>query len=315
MYIVTGGAGFIGANIVEGLNLRGESDILVVDNLEKSAKFHNLIDLEFADFLDKRDFRDLIEKGRFDHARIRGIFHQGACSDTMEYDGRYMMDNNFAYSKLLFHFAVEREIPFVYASSAATYGNGTRFTEERSSEDPLNIYGYSKLLFDRYVERRLADVESTVAGLRYFNVYGPRELHKGRMASMVYQSYRQLRDDGTTWLFQGTGGYGDGEQRRDFIYVRDVVDVNLFLADGVPVQGIFNVGTGQSCSFNDIVHALIEITGRGELKYKPMPDGLREKYQNFTEADITRLRRAGYDRPFTSLKEGVREYVARLREE
>ncbi|MBF0178004.1 MAG: ADP-glyceromanno-heptose 6-epimerase [Magnetococcales bacterium] len=315
MYIVTGGAGFIGANIVEGLNLRGESDILVVDNLEKSAKFHNLVDLEFADFLDKRDFRDQIEKGRFDHARIRGIFHQGACSDTMEYDGRYMMDNNFAYSKLLFHFAVEREIPFVYASSAATYGNGTRFTEERSSEDPLNIYGYSKLLFDRYVERRLADVESTVAGLRYFNVYGPREEHKGRMASMVYQSYRQLRDDHVTWLFQGTGGYGDGEQRRDFIYVRDVVDVNLFLADGVPVQGTFNVGTGQSSSFNEIVHTLIDIMGQGELKYKPMPDGLREKYQNFTEADITRLRRAGYDKPFTSLREGLREYVARLREE
>ncbi|MBF0135388.1 MAG: ADP-glyceromanno-heptose 6-epimerase [Magnetococcus sp. DMHC-1] len=314
MYIVTGGAGFIGANIVEGLNLRGENDILVVDNLEKSTKFRNLVDLEFSDFLDKRDFRDAIEKGRFDHARIRGIFHQGACSDTMEYDGRYMMDNNFSYSKLLFHFAVEREIPFVYASSAATYGNGIRFTEERSSEEPLNIYGYSKLLFDRYVERHLADVESTVAGLRYFNVYGPREEHKGRMASMVYQSYRQLRDDGVTWLFQGTGGYGDGEQRRDFVYVRDIVDVNLFLADGVPVQGVFNVGTGKSRSFNEIVHTLIVLMGRGELKYKPMPDNLREKYQNFTEADITRLRRAGYGKAFTSIEEGLGEYVARLRE-
>ncbi|MBF0625961.1 MAG: ADP-glyceromanno-heptose 6-epimerase [Magnetococcales bacterium] len=313
MFIVTGGAGFIGANIVEGLNRRGRDDILVVDNLTNAVKYRNLTDLAFRDFMDKTEFRDRLAAGDFEDHPVEAIFHQGACSDTMEYDGRYMMDNNFTYSKELFHFAAERGIPFLYASSAATYGDRTTFIEARENENPLNIYGYSKLLFDRYVERFFPTLTSTVAGLRYFNVYGPREFHKGRMASQVLQLYNQLEEQEVAHLFEGSGGYGHGGQRRDFVFVGDAVAINFWLADGPPRRGIFNVGTGASRSFNDIVRILIGLRGRGELRYKAMPDTLRDKYQNFTQADLTRLRTAGYDRPFTSLEEGIARYVAWLK--
>jgi ADP-L-glycero-D-manno-heptose 6-epimerase len=310
MYIVTGGSGFIGSNIVAGLNKRGDSDILVVDNMTNGDKFLNLRDLEYADFMDKTEFREQLRAGSFQNNTIEAIFHEGACSDTMEYNGKYMMDNNFTYSKELFQFAVGKKVPFVYASSAATYGDSTVFVEHPDNENPLNVYGYSKLFFDRYVARLLPEIESTVAGLRYFNVYGPREEHKGRMASMVYQLHDQIRKTGKAKLFCGSGGYEDGGQRRDFIHVSDVVDVNLFLAESsTPIKGAFNVGTGESRSFNAIVKTLFKILGEGKLTYNPMPEGLLEKYQNFTEAEISKLRMAGYDKPFKSLEEGVATFV------
>lgn len=309
MYIVTGGAGFIGSNIVDGLNQWGKTDILVVDHLIKGDKFLNIRDLAIADFMDKEAFRDHLRKGGVRGTRIKAIFHQGACSDTMEYDGRYMMDNNFTYSKELLHFALEGNIPFIYASSAAVYGASTTFTEHPDFEAPLNVYGYSKLLFDRYVERLRPQIKSTVAGLRYFNVYGPRENHKGRMASMVYQLYQQLLATGMVQLFEGSGGYDHGEQRRDFISVGDVVRVNLFLAKQKRRQGVFNVGTGQSRSFNDIARHLCACVGSGTIHYKPMPETLAKKYQNFTEADISRLRGVGFDKPFTSLEKGIDTFI------
>ncbi|MBF0418088.1 MAG: ADP-glyceromanno-heptose 6-epimerase [Magnetococcales bacterium] len=309
MYIVTGGAGFIGANLVASLNRRGDTNILVVDDLKQGEKFLNLRDLEIADYMDLHEFRDLLRSGRLRNTRIRAIFHQGACSDTMEYNGQYMMDNNYTYSKELLHFAMEQSTPFIYASSAATYGGSTVFAEHPDNEKPLNVYGYSKLLFDQYVQRYFPRCTSAVAGLRYFNVYGPREDHKGRMASMIHQMYHQIMQAGVVKLFTGSGGYGDGEQRRDFIHVEDVVKVNLFLADSGSVQGIFNVGTGKSRAFNDVARTLIGSLGRGEIQYVPMPEVLKEKYQSFTEADITRLRAVGYDAPFHPLEEGIEAFV------
>lgn len=309
MYIVTGGAGFIGANIVAGLNQRGDTNILVVDELKQGDKFLNLRDLIIADYMDQAEFIEHLRSGRFRNTRLRAIFHQGACSDTMESDGRYMMANNFTYSKELFHFAIERNTPFIYASSAATYGGSQTFIEHPTNEKPLNVYGYSKLLFDQYVQRHFSRTTSAVAGLRYFNVYGPRECHKGRMASMVFQLHKQLRDTGVAKLFAASGGYGDGEQRRDFIHVEDVVKVNLFLADSGPIQGIFNVGTGKSRSFNDVARTLISLLGQGEIHYIPMPESLLEKYQNFTEANISHLRAMGYDTPFHSLEEGIKDFL------
>ncbi|MBF0110511.1 MAG: ADP-glyceromanno-heptose 6-epimerase [Magnetococcales bacterium] len=313
MIIVTGGAGFIGANIVAALNERGRTRILIVDNLEKSDKFLNLRDLVFLDYMDKREFRAALDDGRFARETIEALFHQGACSDTMEYDGRYMMDNNYNYSKALFHFAIDRRIPFVYASSAATYGASERFVEHPDNERPLNIYGYSKLMFDRYVGQRLEGVTSTVVGLRYFNVYGPREGHKGRMASMVHQLHAMIRSSGQARLFSGSGGYGDGEQRRDFIHVADVAHINLSLADlPVPVRGVFNVGTGCSRSFNDIVTSLYREMNCPvrPTQYVPMPEGLAAKYQNFTQADISRLKQIpGLDYRPTSLEQGIATFV------
>ena len=314
MYIVTGGAGFIGSNIVDGLNRHGETNILVVDNLLKGDKFINIRDLAIADYMDKTDFRDQLRAGIFAGLKIEAIFHQGACSDTMEYDGRYMMDNNFNYSKELFHFAIEHKIPFVYASSAAVYGASQTFVEHPDFEKPLNVYGYSKLLFDRYVQRLLPMIKSTVAGLRYFNIYGPREEHKGRMASMVYQLHQQLKTTGVATLFEGSGGYAHGDQQRDFMSVHDVVRVNLFLAQQKRVQGVFNVGTGQCRSFNAIARHLCERLGKGKIQYKPMPETLIKKYQNFTEADISRLRRVGFKQPFSSLEEGIDAFLQAIGE-
>lgn len=311
MYIVTGGAGFIGSNIVKGLNDAGATDILVVDNMQNSAKFLNLTDLQLADYMGKEDFAEALKNNKIDR-NIEAIFHQGACSDTMEYDGHYMMNNNYDASKRLFHFALQHRIPFVYASSASVYGSSTVFKEDPAFESPLNIYGYSKLLFDRYVQRFMAKITSTVVGLRYFNVYGPREQHKGRMASMVHQIHHQLLASGKVTLFQGSGGYGDGEQRRDFVSVHDVVSVNLHFAGGPVHIGTFNVGTGKCRSFNDIARTFIDRMGRGEIEYRPIPDSLSDKYQSFTEADITRLRQAGYDKEMTSLEEGIDAYLAEV---
>ena len=311
MLIVTGGAGFIGSNVVKELNRRGRTDILVVDNLERSEKFRNLADLVIQDYMDKRTFRARLDAGTFD-LKAEAILHNGACSDTMGGDGRYMLENNFGDSKAVLHHALAKGIPFVYASSAATYGGSPSFLPDPANECPLNVYGYSKLLFDQYVRHLLPGVQSTVVGLRYFNVYGPREDHKGRMMSVLHQLLRQLKEQGVCRLFEGTEGYGDGEQVRDFVFVGDIVDIGLHFAQGKTTRGIFNAGTGQARSFNAIAQTLIQHLGQGRIEYIPFPDALRGKYQSFTQADLTTLREAGYTKAFTSLEDGIRQTLAEL---
>jgi len=308
MIIVTGGAGFIGSNIVKALNDRGEQDVIVVDDLTDGTKFVNLVDCEIADYLDYRDFIERVRRGD-DFGRIDAVFHEGACSSTTEWDGRYMMDNNYEYSKSLLHFCEKEGAAFLYASSASVYGGGTVFREAREHEAPLNVYGFSKFQFDQYVRRLLPRLDIQVAGFRYFNVYGPREQHKGAMASVAFHFNNQIREQGRVRLFQGTDGYPDGEQRRDFIYVGDAVDVNLWFLDHPDKSGIFNVGTGRSQTFNDVARAVIAWHGRGEIEYIPFPEHLKGRYQSFTEADISNLRHVGYERPFLTVEEGVRRYM------
>jgi ADP-L-glycero-D-manno-heptose 6-epimerase len=316
MIIVTGGAGFVGANTVHELNKLGETEILIVDNLHSSAnaahpKFLNLWGAKFTDFMDKREFRAAIAAGKFSGKPIRAILHNGACSNTLEDNGEYMMDNNFTYSKELLHFAVERKIPFVYASTAAVYGLSGKFTEELGNEQPLNVYGFSKLAFDHYVRARFDDFDSTVVGLRYFNVYGPYETHKGRMASVMYHFTNQLKQTGKIKMFKGSGGYGDGEQRRDFVYVRDLVNIGLHFAGitgpGEIKKGVVNAGTGQARTFKDVAAALMAVHGPGEIEYIPFPADLNNRYQHLTEADTGGLRALGWSSPFTSLEDGIRK--------
>jgi ADP-L-glycero-D-manno-heptose 6-epimerase len=302
MWIVTGGAGFIGSNIVQVLNGKGHSDILVVDRPKKD--FGNLRDLRFADLLQPEEFVALLHRKALPN-HIEAILHQGACADTTCTDERFMMDNNVSFSKSVLHYAVERKIPLVYASSAATYGASVHFRESSENEAPLNLYGHSKLIFDTYVRSLLPSIASTVVGLRYFNVYGPRETYKGRMASMIYQLHRQLRREGRARLFEGSGGFAAGEQRRDFVSVCDVINVNLFFAGASVRKGIFNVGTGKARTFNDAVKQLIRFLGSGAVEYIPFPDGLREKYQSHTQADIGALRAAGFADDFLPLEDGI----------
>jgi len=315
MYIVTGGSCFIGSNIVRGLNQTGIHKILVVDDLEAGDKFANLVGCQIQDYLDKEHFHKRLEDGSFPFHEVEAVFHQGACTDTMEYDGKYMMENNYAYSQLLLHQALSHRIPYIYASSAAVYGSNASFKECPENEKPGNIYGFSKHLFDQYVRRHLGNAESTLVGLRYFNVYGPHEGHKGRMASVMHQFYHQLYETSQIRLYQGTGGYDDGEQRRDFIFVSDVVKVNLFFLDNEPTRGIFNVGTGESRSFNDVARCLIEQHGAGEIKFIPFPESLQGKYQSYTQADISALRAVGFDLPFVSLEDGIGRYYAFLNQD
>jgi ADP-L-glycero-D-manno-heptose 6-epimerase len=314
MIIVTGGAGFIGSNLVHELNSQGEDEILVVDNLSDAAsphkKFLNLAGARIVDFMDKGEFRRAVANGVFANSGVRAILHQGACSNTLEDDGRYMMDNNFTYSKELLHFALRHAIPLVYASTAAIYGLSEKFTEVPANEGPLNIYGFSKLTFDNYVRHHQSSFASTVVGLRYFNVYGPREIHKGRMASVIHHFTRQLKDTGTIRIFEGSGGYGHGEQRRDFVFVRDLAKINLFFAFGDVRTAIVNAGTGKSRSFNDVAKALMQVHGPGKIEYVPFPGDLNARYQHFTEADVAGLRAAGYSAPFTELEAGIQETFA-----
>jgi ADP-L-glycero-D-manno-heptose 6-epimerase len=309
MIIVTGGAGFIGNNIVKALNERGYTKILVVDNLTKGEKFKNLVDCDIYDYQEKDAFLKRIVTQEYFTAHIDAFFHQGACSSTTEWDGHYMMTNNYDYSKTMLHYCLAQHIPFFYASSASVYGEGTVFKEDRRFEAPLNMYGYSKFLFDQYVRKIIETATSQVVGFRYFNVYGPREQHKGSMASVAYHFNQQLLDDGEVRLFEGSDGYADGKQRRDFVYVGDVADANLWFMDNPKKSGIFNVGTGRCQTFNDVARAVIAWHGRGKIKYIPFPEHLKGCYQSFTQADITALREVGYDNSFKTVEEGVKEYL------
>src|SRR5712692_9404984 len=297
-FVVTGAAGFIGSNLVRALNARGETQILAVDDLERSDKFRHLAACEIADFLDKDEFRKRLDAGEFSGS-IDVVFHQGACSDTMESDGRFMMENNYRYSMALLDFCVEDEIPLVYASSAAVYGAGTDFREERKFEAPLNVYG-------------------------------PNEEHKGRMASVAWHFFNQYSAERRVRPFVGSGGYGDGEQRRDFISVEDVTKVDLHFLDHPELSGIFNVGTGRAQSFNDVALATINccrnaagekplglegMRTQGLIEYAQFPEALKGKYQHFTQADIGALRRSGYAAPFLSVEEGVGRYCRQLLDE
>ena len=309
MIVVTGGAGFIGSNIVAGLNRIGRSDILVVDDLSDGTKFKNIVDCQIADYMDKDDFLNAIRSQQRFAAPIEAIFHQGACSETTEWDGKFMMNINYEYSKILFHYCQEQQIPYLYASSAAVYGGSDTFKESLEHENPLNVYGYSKFQFDQYVRRFGNQLKSQVVGLRYFNVYGPREQHKNTMSSVAYHFNNQIKDGSNLRLFAGCDGYADGEQRRDFIYVADVVDVNLWLLDNPHVSGIFNCGTGRSQSFNDVANAVIQWHKQGSIEYIAFPDHLRGRYQSFTQADISALRATGYEKDFHTVEQGVKAYL------
>jgi ADP-L-glycero-D-manno-heptose 6-epimerase len=313
MIIVTGGAGFIGSNLVKALNEQGRSDVIVVDDLSDGKQFYNISDCDIADYLDKNEFlaRVKADDGILDD--VEAIFHQGACSATTEWDGKFMMANNYEYSKVLLHACLAKGIQFLYASSASVYGGSEVFKEAREHEKPLNVYGYSKWQFDQYVRRLQSTFASQVVGFRYFNVYGPREQHKGSMASVAFHFNNQLQDNGVCKLFGGSDGYGDGEQRRDFVFIDDVVKVNLWFWQNADKSGIFNLGTGRCQSFNDVAdavlawHATNGLNGRKE--YVPFPEHLKGAYQSFTEADISALRAVGYDAPFATVEQGVSAYM------
>jgi ADP-L-glycero-D-manno-heptose 6-epimerase len=325
-YVVTGAAGFIGSNLVKALNERGENNIIAVDNLRNADKFRNLTDCEIADYMGKEDFIAHLRDGYFD-GLLTAVLHQGACSDTMETDGRYMMQNNYRYSLDLLNYCQEEELPFLYASSASVYGAGPVFTESREHESPLNVYAYSKFLFDQVVRRRLHKRSAQIVGLRYFNVYGPREQHKGRMASVAFHFFNQFRADGYVKLFEGCDGYANGGQLRDFVSVEDVVNVNMHFLDNQDQSGIFNLGTGRAQSFNDVAVAVINTLRAEEgkpaltleemhkqelLRYIPFPEQLKGKYQSYTQADMGAMRAEGYDAEFLTVEQGVARYVAYL---
>jgi ADP-L-glycero-D-manno-heptose 6-epimerase len=325
MIVVTGGAGFIGSNLVRGLNRRGHSDILVVDDLQQGDKFVNLVGCEVADYLHKDDFRERLAKGEL--GNIEAVLHQGACSDTTERNGQYMMDNNYRVTVELFEFCQQHKIPLLYASSAAVYGAGPVYAESLENEKPLNVYGYSKFLFDQVLRKRLESLRAPVVGLRYFNVYGPHEQHKGRMASVAFHNRNQFLAEGHVRLFGGWDGYANGGQLRDFVFVDDVVDVNLHFLDHSEISGVFNCGTGRAQPFNDVAQAVVnslradsdlatlelsELVEQGLIRYIDFPDDLKGRYQSYTQADLSQLRAAGYDKPFRDVQSGVAQYMKAL---
>lgn len=320
--VVTGAAGMIGSNIVQGLNAIGIDDVIAVDNLTNGAKYRNLLGAKISDYFDKTDFYARFARREF--GKIDAVLHEGACSDTMQHDGRYMLDTNYRCSKDLLDACQAQGTRLLYASSAATYGGSASFREEPQFEQPLNVYGYSKLLFDNVVRRMLPASKSQVVGFRYFNVYGPREQHKGRMASVAFHHFNQFREHGKVKLFGEYGGYGPGMQSRDFVYVDDVVAVNLWFLQNPGQSGIFNLGTGRAQPFNDVAVAVVnaartlkgesalplaELVSRGLVEYIPFPDALVGKYQCFTQADLTGLRSSGCDHAFADVATGVQRYV------
>ncbi|MBV6303860.1 ADP-glyceromanno-heptose 6-epimerase [Candidimonas humi] len=327
MIIVTGGAGFIGSNLVAGLNRRGYTDIMVVDDLTQGDKFINLVDCRIADYLHKDEFRQRVARRQF--SGVEAVLHQGACSDTTERNGQYMLDNNYTVTRELFEYCQTQKIPLVYASSAAVYGAGPVYAENPVHESPLNVYGYSKYLFDQVLRRHLDALAAPVVGLRYFNVYGPNEQHKGRMASVAFHNMNQFRKEGHVRLFGGWDGYADGGQLRDFVFIDDVVDVNLYFLDHPDKSGIFNCGTGRAQPFNDVARTVVntlraadrrpelslqEMVEQQLIRYIDFPDDLKGRYQSHTQADLTQLRGAGYAQPFRDVGTGVASYVRTLLE-
>jgi ADP-L-glycero-D-manno-heptose 6-epimerase len=329
--VVTGAAGFIGSNLIKGLNARGMTDIIAVDDLKQGDKFINLADLHIADYVDRDQFYSNFVHGTY--GQVEAVFHEGACSDTMEQDGKYMMSNNYSTSVELFQVCQKRATRLIYASSAATYGGSASFVEEPRFEHPLNVYGYSKLLFDQrmrrecgvHFERNQAGKLSQVVGFRYFNVYGPREQHKGRMASVAFHQFNQFREQGRVKLFGPYGGYEAGQQMRDFIYIDDVVAVNLWFFDNPEISGIFNLGTGRAQPFNDVALAVVngfrqqealpalsltEMVQQGLIEYTDFPEALRGKYQCYTQADLSALRAAGCEHTFSDVGTGIASYIA-----
>jgi len=320
--VVTGAAGFIGSNLVHGLNAIGIDDIIAVDDLTDGAKYRNLLGARLSDYFDKDDFYPRF--ARQELGKIDVVFHEGACSDTMEHNGRFMLENNYRRSRDLLDACQARGTRLLYASSAATYGGSAKFQEIPQFEQPLNVYGYSKLLFDNIVRRELPIVRSQVVGFRYFNVYGPREQHKGRMASVAFHHFTQFREQGKVALFGAHDGYEAGMQSRDFVYIDDVVAVNLWFLQHPRKSGIFNLGTGRAQPFNDVALATVNgcrrLAGQaplslqqqlseGLLTYIPFPAALVGKYQSFTQADLTNLRSTGCDVQFADVASGVSRYV------
>lgn len=320
--LVTGAAGFIGCNNVLELNRRGYKDVIAVDNLTKSEKFLNLAKCSISDYFDKNDF---IERVRRDELPVpEVIFHQGACSDTMETDGRYMMENNYRYTLDLFNWAQKHRVPFIYASSAATYGASQVFVEDVAYEGPLNVYGYSKYLFDQVLRANMKSLTAPVAGMRYFNVYGPHEQHKGRMASVAFHQYFQFKKEGRVKLFEGCLGYGNGCQMRDFVFVEDVIDIAMYFMTAGK-SGIFNCGSGRAQPFNDVAltvvnslsgtdYTLEEAVSKGLIEYIPFPEALKGKYQAYTQAGLTNLRAAGYEGELHTVQQGTAKYMQYLSE-
>lgn len=323
--VVTGAAGMIGSNLVHGLNAAGVDDVIAVDDLTDGPKYRNLLGAHLSDYFDKSEFYPRFTRGEF--GKIDAVLHQGACSDTMEHNGRFMLDNNYRCSKDLLDACQAQGTRLLYASSAATYGGSASFREEPAFEQPLNVYGYSKLLFDNVVRHMLDRATVQVAGFRYFNVYGPREQHKGRMASVAFHHFNQYRDTGKVRLFGDYGGYAPGQQSRDFVFVDDVVAVNLWFLRHPDQSGIFNLGTGRAQPFNDVAVAVVntarslagqaalslaDMVTQGIVEYIEFPQALVGKYQCMTQADLTQLRMSGCDLPFADVATGVQRYVQRL---
>jgi len=312
MIIVTGCNGFIGSNLVVRLNELGIKDIIGVDDLSKKDNLDNIAHCELTELLDVKDFEnDYLDQNK-NIDQVTHIFHQGACSDTMEWDAEYMMKNNYSFSQKLLELADKNSASFIYASSASVYGDGKEFAEARENENPINLYAFSKYLFDQLIRQKINKSKIQIVGLRYFNVYGPNEAHKGHMASVAYHLHKQLEKGDEVKLFEGSDGYEPGEQRRDFVYVDDVVKVNLWFKENPEVSGIFNVGTGKSQTFNEVANSVINFHGKGSIQYIPFPKQLVGSYQSFTEADIGKLRTAGYQQDFVDVQTGVRLYLEKL---
>lgn len=312
MIIVTGGAGFIGSSIIAALNKRHISDILVVDDLGTDSKWKNLRNLSFADYVEKDDFLNMVIDGKL-NSSIEATFHLGACSDTTETNASYLIKNNYEYSKLLAQWATADNVRFIYASSAATYGDGSEGFSDNQEKicilKPLNMYGYSKHLFDLWAYK--TGLLKNIAGLKYFNVFGPNEYHKADMRSFVVKAFEQIKSTGKVRLFKSyQPEYADGEQLRDFIYVKDAVDMTLFFYDNPQIGGLFNIGTGKARSWNDLVQAVfVSMDKQPNIEYIDMPESIREQYQYFTEADMTSLHKAGYNKETATLEDAVEDYV------
>ena len=312
MIVVTGSNGFIGSNLIKGLNNIGYKDIIAVDDHDNPELKENIVHCEIQDYLEIDEFLLKLQKNKVDGKKLKAIFHQGACSNTMEWDAEYLYKNNFLYSKELLNLSRQSNTPLIYASSASVYGNGKVFEESLENENPINLYAYSKFKFDQLVRHELRGSDTQIVGLRYFNVYGPQEQHKGNMASVAYHLHSQLKENDEIKLFEGSDGYGDGEQRRDFIYVDDIIKVNLWFMENTNISGIFNLGTGKSQTFNDVAEAVIDWNKKGKIKYIEFPEKLKGAYQSFTEANISKLREAGYKEEFLDVQEGVKHYLNTL---